>query len=154
MAHKNLTGKQEAFVRHYLANGGNGTDAARQSGYKGSDSVLSGIARENLRKPQIAELMASEREKLKQTTGATAEAKRTLLWHIAKTCSKRAEDDVKLVDPKAAIGAIAELNKMDGDLAAIKTDNKNTHSFEDMSDDELSRRLEALERAHEQSAKT
>lgn len=149
-----LTPKQNAFVRHYLANGCNGTDAARQAGYKGSDSVLNSVARDNLRKPAIAEMIAAERNSLKEKTGATAEAKRELLWSIAMTCSMRAEDEAKLIDPKAAISAIAELNKMDGDLAAIKTDNKSSHSFEGMSDDELGRRLESLERAYEQSAKT
>lgn len=151
---KRLTAKQEAFVRHYLANGGNGVDAARQAGYKGSVSVLNSAARGNLQKPSIVKFITAEREKLKKKTGATAEAKRELLWSIAKTCSNRSEDEAKLVDPKAAINAIAELNKMDGDLAAIKTDNKTSLSFEDLSDEELSRRLESLERAHEQSAKT
>jgi hypothetical protein len=62
--------------------------------------------------------------------------KRAMLWNIAQVCSKYAvisdEELVKegekgnalatvlLADPKTAISAIAELNKMDGDHAAIR----------------------------------
>lgn len=63
---------------------------------------------------------------------ATAQEKRELLWKIAKKTA--AEEDVydkdgnlvghKLVDPRSATGAIAELNKMDGDLAAIQLQHK------------------------------
>lgn len=48
-----LSGKQKAFIEHYLANGFNGTAAARAAGYKGNDVTLASVAHENLRKPQI-----------------------------------------------------------------------------------------------------
>lgn len=48
-----LTLKQHRFVGAYLANGGNGVEAARSAGYAGSYSVLCAVAHENLRKPQI-----------------------------------------------------------------------------------------------------
>ncbi len=66
---------------------------------------------------------------------ATFEQKLNLLWKIAQHESSIAsgadvEDcDPKLRDSRAAIAAIAELNKMQGDLAAIKTDNKTTVGF-------------------------
>lgn len=48
-----LTGKQKAFAIAYCANGFNGTQAARDAGYKSSDATLAVIAYENLRKPKI-----------------------------------------------------------------------------------------------------
>lgn len=51
---KRVTPKQEAFVNHYLTNGGNGTKAARDAGYAGSEHTLAQVAYENLRKPEIA----------------------------------------------------------------------------------------------------
>jgi len=51
---KKLTVKAEAWTENFLANGFNGTEAGRAAGYKGSDNTLAQIARENLRKPQIA----------------------------------------------------------------------------------------------------
>lgn len=63
---------------------------------------------------------------------ATFEQKTQLLWGMALHDSKLVarggdeENDGDLVhrDGRNAIAAIAELNKMQGDLAAIKTDNK------------------------------
>lgn len=52
-----LTFKQRAFVEAYLANGFNGTEAARTAGYKGNDNVLAVVAYENIRKPKIAALI-------------------------------------------------------------------------------------------------
>lgn len=50
---KPLTDLQERFVQFYIMNKGNGTDAARQAGYKGNDNVLAVTAHNNLRNPKI-----------------------------------------------------------------------------------------------------
>lgn len=50
---RKLTVKQEAFTEHYLANGFNGTKAAKDAGYQGDDNTLRGVAHENLTKPNI-----------------------------------------------------------------------------------------------------
>lgn len=47
---KKLTAKQLKFIQVYA---GNGVQAARLAGYKGSDDTLAQVARENLSKPQI-----------------------------------------------------------------------------------------------------
>jgi len=47
-----LTGKQRAFIAHYLETM-NGTEAARRAKYKGDDNTLASVASENLRKPKI-----------------------------------------------------------------------------------------------------
>jgi phage terminase small subunit len=51
-----LTQKQRLFVEAYLANP-NATEAARRAGYKGNDVTLGQVGAENLKKPQIAELL-------------------------------------------------------------------------------------------------
>lgn len=51
---KNLTLKQQRFADLYE---GNGTEACRQAGYKGSDNVLAQQARTNLRNPQIVKVI-------------------------------------------------------------------------------------------------
>ena len=49
---RNLTLKQRIFIDVFS---GNGTDACRKAGYKGSDNVLAQQARVNLMNPHIAE---------------------------------------------------------------------------------------------------
>lgn len=48
-----VTPKQEAFAEHYIANGGNGVQAARSAGYKGNVNTLNQVARQNLQIPTI-----------------------------------------------------------------------------------------------------
>lgn len=53
MSEVRLTPKQVLFVDYYIANGGNGTQAAEDAGYKGSRETLAAVAYENLNKPHI-----------------------------------------------------------------------------------------------------
>jgi phage terminase small subunit len=53
MSKRNLTGKQQAFVDHYLQCW-NATEAARRAGYAGNDNTLKSIGSENLTKPDIS----------------------------------------------------------------------------------------------------
>ena len=53
MSEVKLTPKQILFIDCYIANGGNGTQAAEDAGYKGSRETLAAIAYENLNKPHI-----------------------------------------------------------------------------------------------------
>lgn len=89
----------------------------------------------------------------------TFEQKRAMLWGIAQRASilkvgiKGTEDPdtgectQEIFDAsaaKTAVAAIAELNKMDGDLASIKTENKHSHTHEDITEEELDARLAKL----------
>lgn len=56
---KKLTPKQQRFVSEYLKTG-NATEAARRAGYKGSDNTLAQVGNENLRKPNVVELIKSK----------------------------------------------------------------------------------------------
>lgn len=55
-----LSLKQKLFIENYE---GNGTDAARKAGYKGSESVLGQVAYENLRKPEIQKEIKQKQNK-------------------------------------------------------------------------------------------
>lgn len=129
MAAQKLTEKQEKFVAEYLSNGGNGTAAARAAGYKGNVDTLKTVANENLNKPYIRARIDKAYEKIEKKGIASFEQKVELLWKIASVHSSPKYDDdgnESMVDGRVAIAAMAELNKMVGDLAAIKTDNRHT----------------------------
>lgn len=55
MAEKKLTIKQKKFVKAYIANDGNGRDAAKAAYDVKTDGVAASIASENLNKPNIRE---------------------------------------------------------------------------------------------------
>lgn len=87
----------------------------------------------------------------------TFEQKRKMLWEVANKCFEGREEklsgrgeEAELVgyvfDSRGVIAAIAELNKMDGDLAAIKTENKNSHAFEELTEAQLDSRIAELSR--------
>lgn len=96
---------------------------------------------------------------------ATKEQKRQMLWDIASRSSiirvtlkegtviggkvSTEDEPLEIFDAtaaKTAVAAIAELNKMDGDLAAIKTEGKTTVTYENLSEAELDARLAELRR--------
>lgn len=82
---------------------------------------------------------------------ATFEQKVNILWrianHDAEIVTGENEDgaDLRLRDSRSAIAAIAELNKMQGDLATIKTENKNSHTVE-LTEAQLDDRIAELSR--------
>ena len=71
-----MTPKQRQFIDWYCSAkvNMNGTEAARRAGYKGSDTTLASVARENLRKPQIMEEIEV------RLSQATAGARVTVEW--------------------------------------------------------------------------
>ena len=77
MKERKLTLKQKAFCEEYIKNGGNGTKAARDAGYKGNNKTLDAMARENLAKPciinYIEELKVEVNKKAKRTIMDLAE---------------------------------------------------------------------------------
>lgn len=66
-----LTLKQERFVDNYIANGGNGTQAAIEAGY--SENCATVIATENLRKPNVVQSMAERKKKAAEAAGWSPE---------------------------------------------------------------------------------
>jgi hypothetical protein len=116
-----------------LSEGKSQADAYRKSGGKGVDAYkcACGLIKTNPEISRYSELSKEIQAESAQKKGiATFEDKAALLWHIAQHNSGIAQNDtdagdseeIKMVDPKAAISAMAELNKMSGDLATVKSD--------------------------------
>lgn len=68
---KGLTAKQAIFVKAYVSNGHNGTQAAIKAGY--SKKTAAAMATENLRKPYIAQEKDRLMSKLADSVGLSAE---------------------------------------------------------------------------------
>lgn len=135
-----LSHKQLLFVEHYIQTGGNGTAAARAAGYRGNSATLGAVSHENLNKPHVRGEIARRQREIRERLEISTQAKRESLWKIANECAKyeeisRAEQletmpdgtRVKTIriyysvfDPLAALKAIRELNRMDGDHAATR----------------------------------
>lgn len=61
MSDRELTVKQQIFVAAYLETF-NGTEAARAARYRGDDNTLSSVGYENLRKPEIRQVIEKKLE--------------------------------------------------------------------------------------------
>lgn len=145
-----------------MVSGRNNSEAYKDAGYKGKnpDSDAANVLRENPSIPKYVDLAKklANLEILPEKI-ATFEQKRKMLWEIAEKASvlkltvKGSEDEngeggLEMFDAtaaKTAVSAIAELNKMDGDLAAIKTENK--HSIvQELTDEELDAKIAEKQR--------
>lgn len=116
-----LTKKQELFCNAYLANGFNGTQAAIHAGY--SEDSAKEIASENLTKPNIKEFLDKRMKKVEEKLEITAEWKMQKLKQCIELAMPEAEGKIVLANHKALLGAIVELNKMQGHYAAERTFN-------------------------------
>lgn len=89
-------------------------------------------------KIRIEELKAISNKQSEERFEVTvADIKKRLLKIASMGVAENVDKDgnIKPAAASAAVSALAELNKMDGNHAAIKTDN--THNFSDKSDEEL-----------------
>lgn len=82
-----LTGKQQAFIREYVSNGNNGTQAAIAAGY--SKNCARQIAAENLAKPYIAQEKDRLMSKIADEAGCTKE----FVMKRLKDCASLSEDE-------------------------------------------------------------
>lgn len=125
MTTKKLTAKQEKFCQQYILTG-NASEAYRQA-YSTANMKPEAIkvnASKLLKSTNVALTIESLREETKKEFTVSAEQKRRMLYELAINCSQVSPESGKPVNPTATVSAIAELNKMDGDLAAIKTELK------------------------------
>ncbi len=122
-----LTDRQARFIDEYLANGGNGAQAAISAGYSAKAARVT--ASRMLTNANVVSKISEAQAEIKDRLGVTAEWKRARLRQIIDACTQTVDVStgvVSMIEPKAAISAIAELNRMDGDLATIKTDTRLT----------------------------
>lgn len=106
-----LTDKQRRFVDEYLIDL-NATQAAIRAGY--SEKTARSVGSENLTKPDIAALIQEKQKK------AAAKAEWTAADRLAAL--KRISDAAEAEDPRVAVSAISEANKMQGSHAPAKTE--------------------------------
>lgn len=98
-----LTDKQQRFVAEYLIDL-NATRAAIRAGY--SAKTARSVGSENLTKPDVAALIRERQAKVAEKAEWTAADRLAALKRI----SDSAEDE----DPRVAVSAISEANKMQG----------------------------------------
>jgi hypothetical protein len=70
-AKKGLSVKQQAFCRAYVRNNGNGVQAAREAGYRGTDATLRTVASENLTKPNVKAFLKQIAEDAQKSQGGS-----------------------------------------------------------------------------------
>ena len=130
MAKPKLTPKQDAFVKAYLLNGGNATQAAITAGY--SKKTAQAIGTENLCKPLIKDAIEKHQQKSDENYIWSKADKLKRLEKLIESCSKPDEEKGAL-NAAAAISAIKEHNLMQGDNAPIETNNthKVSHALAD-----------------------
>lgn len=113
-----LTPKQDKFVKAYLLNGGNATQAAISAGYSKKTAKESGY--ENLTKPHIAKVLKSHQEKANETFIYDKTKKLDILQSIINNAATM-HDERGMINHSAAISAIKEHNLMQGDNEPIET---------------------------------
>ena len=113
-----LSLKQDAFVKAYLLNGGNATQAAIGAGY--SVKTAYSIGQENLTKPVIQKHIKAHQ---KMTDEAFVMSKLEKLKALEKIIDEsiRTDEEKGILNATAAIAAIKAHNEMQGDNAPSKT---------------------------------
>lgn len=124
-----LTNKQDAFVKEYLLNGGNATQAAIKAGY--SEKTAQQVGSENLLKPVIKVEIEKHQKKQGKVFIWSKEEK---LLKLEKIIQKAMSDDSEkgMINMASAIAAMKEHNLMQGDNAPTETNN--THAIKSFSE--------------------
>lgn len=113
-----LTPKQDAFVKAYLLNGGNATQAAISAGYSKKTANEQGA--QNLAKLSIKEVIQEHQKKTQKDFIWSKEKKLELLQRIVNVAAT--EDGEKgMINMQSAIAAIKEHNLMQGDNAPVES---------------------------------
>ena len=115
-----LTAKQDAFVKEYILNGGNATQAAIKAGYSAKTANEQGA--QNLAKLSIKEAIEKHQKKQEEVFLMSKTDKLKVLERIINaTASEDGEKGV--LNASAAIAAIKEHNLMQGHNAPTETNN-------------------------------
>lgn len=125
---KKLTPKQEAFAQAYVKTGS--LIQAYRSAYntKSSDDAVKANAAKVLKNTTVALRVSELQEKAKKVADKkfeiTAEIKMGYLLKVVEAGLESFDESGKPFNLSAVTSAIAELNKMAGDHAPTKTENK------------------------------
>ena len=93
---KRLTLKQQRFITAYIANGGNGLQAAKTAGYMGADNILASIASQNLTKDYIKKYIDEWVDRCPDTLAAQEVLQQ--LTHMALSSKTPAASRVKALE--------------------------------------------------------
>lgn len=116
-----LTPKQDAFVKEYILNGGNATQAAIKAGY--SEKTANEQGAQNLAKLSIKKAIAEHQKKNEDVFIMSKTEKLKVLEKILDSATR--EDEEKgMINIQGAIAAIKEHNLMQGDNAPVKSEVK------------------------------
>jgi len=126
-----LTPKQDKFVKTYLLNGGNATQAAISAGY--SEKTANEQGSQNLAKLSIKSAIEKHQKKSNDDYIWSKADKLKKLELLIESCSK-VDDEKGALNAAAAISAIKEHNLMQGDNAPAETNN--THKIINANDTE------------------
>lgn len=125
MAEKKLTIKQTKFVKAYVANNGNGRDAAKAVYDVKTDNVAASIASENLNKPNVKEAIEKALERHKITIDAAVQPIADGLQAVKAFGDS--DNPVELIDHATRLKASGMALKLLG--AEQKDDKGNTFNF-------------------------
>ena len=114
-----LTIKQDKFVKEYLLNGGNATQAAIDAGYKRDNAKQ--IGSENLTKLDVKKAIEKHQDKADKAFIWSKEKKLQLLEKIAE-CATRSDPEKGMLNMASAIAAMKEHNLMQGDNAPTQSE--------------------------------
>lgn len=92
---KKLTAKQLKFAQVY---DGNGTEAARLAGYKGSENTLAQNAIDLLRNPHITQIIAKRNDKIAKPLIMNRQQRQQLWSRIANTKSYKTSDRLRATE--------------------------------------------------------
>jgi phage terminase small subunit len=120
MLYEQLTFKQQRFVKAYLCNGGNALQAALTAGY--SKRSAPQISVENMQKPLIKDYLLQQRKLMERKAGLTPEYLYGKLKDCIELSITEEEGKKELKNHNALLGAISEVNKMQGNYAKEKTE--------------------------------
>ena len=126
MAKAKLTKKQDAFVKAYLLNGGNATQAAIKAGY--SEHTAQQTGSENLLKPVIKVAIEKHQQVANESFIWSKEKKLSILQdtieNAATVCDKKGDfNEGKMYNHSAVVAAIKTHNEMQGDNAPTESTN-------------------------------
>ena len=115
-----LTLKQNAFIKAYLLNGGNATQAAIKAGYSAKTAQV--IGTENLSKPVIQKHIKAHQQQA-NSNFIWAKTKKLEALQSIIDAAMTEHQDKGMLNAQAAIAAIKVHNEMQGDNAPIETNN-------------------------------
>ena len=125
-----LTPKQDAFVKAYLLNGGNATQAAIDAGY--SEKTAKAIGSENLTKPDVKAAI-DEHQKKSDSNYIWSKADKLKKLEALINVAMEKDGEKGMINMPSAIAAMKEHNLMQGDNAPTVTENTHTvKTFSDM----------------------